>query len=108
MSGATGSFGAGNTDALNPSSPVGQLVHGMMRPVYPLPDEARRDGKELLKDKGCRWCGGLHVRACPRVKKMTFHTDGSTVLEVEFWAESEWSDANVVWPEDLEEAGDDE
>lgn len=31
---------------------------------------------------------------------MTFHPDGR-IAEVEFWADGQWSDAYVIWPEDV-------
>jgi len=55
--------------------------------------------------KGCSHCGGAHARACPRVRRMVFHPDGR-LAEVEFWAEGRWSDAHVLWPEDVAPAGD--
>lgn len=61
-------------------------------------------------DEACRHCGGIHVRACPRVKLMRFHPNGS-LAEVEFWQENQWSDDHVVWSDqipDLDEQADKE
>lgn len=55
----------------------------------------------------CVHCGGAHLRACPRVKRMSFDTAGK-IVEVEFWRENEWSDDNVIWPEDILEEDEDE
>lgn len=49
-----------------------------------------------LADK-CQHCGGLHLRACPRVRRMAFR-DGALV-EVEFW--DTWNTDDVAWPEDF-------
>jgi len=49
--------------------------------------------------KPCSHCGGRHVRACPRVKRMAWHPGGA-LAEVEFW--SEWSDAHVLWDDELD------
>lgn len=46
----------------------------------------------------CRHCGGVHDRACPRVKRMVFSPSGG-LLEVEFWAK--WDDGHVIYPEML-------
>lgn len=50
--------------------------------------------------KVCEHCGGLHARACPRVKKLVRHVDGSW-LEVEYWPDDQWPKTNVVFPERL-------
>ena len=104
MTSRDGSF-QGNISTINPNTPVGRMLRGTPQPRDPLSAEERRDGKQLLSSESCRWCGGLHARACPRVRKMSFHTDGTTVTEVEFWPENEWSDESIIWPEDLEETG---
>jgi len=68
-----------------------------------------REAAELfLDDEGklkpaCRHCGGMHVRACPRVKRLVF-SSGDGVGEVEFWPDGEWSEDDVVWPEEIVEA----
>jgi hypothetical protein len=50
----------------------------------------------------CVHCGGAHLRACPRVKRMTFHNDKS-LQEVEFWPAGQWPTENIIWPEDIME-----
>lgn len=56
---------------------------------------------QVAQIKPCTHCGGRHVRACPRVRRMGFHPNG-TLASVEFWAEGKWSDDHVFWPEDIE------
>lgn len=51
----------------------------------------------------CNHCGGRHARACPRVKRMEFHPNGS-LASVEFWAAGKWPEAEIIWQEDLAEA----
>lgn len=58
-------------------------------------------GEALRKLPPCQHCGGFHARACPRVKSMAFHPNGA-LAQVEFWADGRWTDANIVWPEDVE------
>lgn len=52
--------------------------------------------------RACAHCGGRHVRACPRVKRMAWHPGGA-LAEIEFWPDDQWSDAHVIWQEELEE-----
>ena len=52
----------------------------------------------------CSHCGGAHLRACPRIKRMVFHTSG-TLNEIEFWADGEWDTSNVLWPESIIDPG---
>jgi len=50
----------------------------------------------------CDWCGGIHQGQCPRIKKIVYHpNDDRQIREVEFWAENDWSRANIVFPEDV-------
>lgn len=60
------------------------------------PEEAKGyDGQPT-----CVHCGGYHLRACPRVKRLAFNADGA-VTEVEFWPPGQWPERDVVWPEDV-------
>lgn len=34
---------------------------------------------------------------------MTFHPDGK-LAEVEFWPDGQWSDAYIIWPEQVSDA----
>lgn len=65
-------------------------------------EEAADIRARFARGDACRHCGGLHPRSCPRVKRMAFHSNG-TLAEVEFWPDGEWSDENVIWPEELPE-----
>lgn len=56
--------------------------------------------KRFVNNEACQHCKGLHARACPRVKSMTFHNNGS-LASIEFWQDGEWSDNNVIWPEEV-------
>jgi hypothetical protein len=59
---------------------------------------------EEFQAQQCSHCGGAHVRACPRIKRMVFHTSG-TLSEIEFWPDGEWDKTNVLWPESIVERG---
>jgi hypothetical protein len=49
------------------------------------------------KDPTCAHCGGIHARACPRVKRMVFK--GDDIAEVEFW--KDWPQDDILWVEDV-------
>jgi len=69
-------------------------------PRKPTPEELK-----ILRDNRCDHCGGVHARACPRVKRLAFHPNGA-VAEVEFWRAGSWPEDQVVWLD--EEDNDDE
>lgn len=57
-------------------------------------------------DAPCRDCGGYHLRACPRIKRIQFVPSGSTAgerAEVEYWPPGTWEDSEIIWPEDVYE-----
>ena len=53
----------------------------------------------------CRWCGGLHERACNRVKRLEWATNGN-LLVAEFW--ETWEQPGAIWPEDAWDSDDSE
>lgn len=57
--------------------------------------------RDTLLKSVCAHCGGIHSHACPRVKRLQFSNDGSSVVEVEFWPEGRWDATRVKWIEDL-------
>lgn len=70
--------------------------------IVPDPDAIPADlAEQIARLKPCTHCGGRHTRACPRVRRMKFHPNG-TLAAVEFWPEGKWSDEHVIWPEDME------
>lgn len=48
--------------------------------------------EDLSQQSACTYCRGYHVRACPKLKRISFHSNGNTA-EVEFWppAEVDWT-----------------
>jgi len=65
-----------------------------------IPESDKAELRARFGTDACRWCGGLHQRECPRVKKIIFNpSDERQVREVEFWAE--WDRSTVLWPEDV-------
>lgn len=74
-----------------------------LRAQLPPPEpELTEEQRKALWDARCAHCGGSHLRACPRVKRIRFRGDGSTPLEVEFWAAGEWPTDDVTWLEDIQ------
>lgn len=51
----------------------------------------------------CQTCGGLHARACPRVRSVSYVTQGDKVLisQVTFWPDGKWSTDGIIWPDEL-------
>jgi hypothetical protein len=46
----------------------------------------------------CTDCGGYHLRACPRIKRLVLLGNGNRT-EVEYWAQ--WDESNTIYPEDV-------
>jgi hypothetical protein len=68
--------------------------------------EKDESGQTLFDREKCAHCGGLHLRACPRVKRLQFAERGQHVVEVEFWPPGQWPEDDVIWPEQVfEEEG---
>ena len=71
-------------------------------------DELPEEDRKLVRERFasgrdvCPHCGGLHLRACPRVRRMVFRK-ADEVGEVEFWPQSmiEWPEG-IIWPEEVE------
>lgn len=64
-------------------------------------EEAAKIRALFAAGKACKHCGGIHTRACPRVRRLVFQ--GDNLIEVEFWPEGRWSDEHIIWPEDVPE-----
>ena len=47
--------------------------------------------------KACADCGGIHQRACPRIKRLDLHPNGNRVGVTYFRS---FDDTGIVWPED--------
>jgi hypothetical protein len=62
---------------------------------------------QKIKDgdiKTCAHCAGIHARACPRVRKMTFV--GDEIREISFWRDDKYNNDDTIWPSDLQEVAD--
>lgn len=67
---------------------------GVLEPVDP------DDVPALARLKPCSHCGGHHVRACPRIKKMSWHPNAG-IASVEFWPDGKWPDKHVLFPDEI-------
>lgn len=47
----------------------------------------------------CPFCGGFHLRFCPRVQELELDPGTGRMKRVVYRADGEWSDEFVVWPE---------
>ena len=54
----------------------------------------------LFDTMACRYCGGVHAEACPRVKRIKFKSD-SKPEEIEFWPWGDWPEDRVIWDSEL-------
>ena len=53
-------------------------------------------------DQACEDCGGIHKRACPRIRRQVWLRTGAGAgerTEVEYWPPG-WDDTGVIWPEE--------
>jgi hypothetical protein len=68
-------------------------------PDRPLTNE---ETEALEANDACSWCGGHHVRACPRVKKMEWTLVGGVprMTGIEFWPDSEVNWDHVVFTDE--------
>ena len=68
----------------------------------PLTRQEKLDAREIFAaGQACIDCGGIHQRACPRIKRQVWLRVGAGAgerTEVEYW--QEYSDEGVIWPED--------
>lgn len=65
----------------------------------------RREIFTSRPDSPCEHCGGYHLRACGRVKRIALYGNGNT-QEIEYWGDSQWDQGEVIWPEDAFEEDD--
>lgn len=60
-------------------------------------------GLTVFEGRQCRHCGGVHSRACPRIRRMRY-TDSGNLAEVEYFPAGMWAqdaETYVIWPEML-------
>lgn len=69
-----------------------------------LTDPEVEEAWEAYLSRRCQHCGGAHARACPRVRSLTWHPNG-TLAGVEFWPADRWPQADIMWPEQLPPRG---
>ena len=55
----------------------------------------------FARGEACPDCGGIHQRACPRIRRQVWLRTGAGAgerTEVEYWAE--YDQTGIIWPED--------
>jgi hypothetical protein len=80
--------------------------------VSELTAQERFDARQILEGKvkgrePCVHCGGLHLRACRRLKRAEWHSDG-TLLKAWYWKDGQWDESEIVWPEDIYDEAEEE
>lgn len=78
---------------------------GWSLPASPEPlkltaDERKGYREQFAAGKACVHCGGLHLRACPRIRRIVMRNK-EEISEVEFWPDASWPKTEVVFPEDF-------
>lgn len=61
--------------------------------------------EQFERGLNCVHCGGLHLRACPRVRRIVFKGNDNSIAEVEFWRDGAWPKDDIIWPEDVYDDG---
>lgn len=79
----------------------------MTQPETPTSDTTAPDPRDLDRLRAttprCSHCGGWHLRACPRVRTLTYHTSGQ-LASVTFW--KRWPTDHVLFDDEPENGGD--
>lgn len=70
------------------------------------PEDKERLRTEIFSERPgkCDDCGGYHLRACPRVKRLVLIGEGQSVgnrVEVEYWPPGQYDDSMVTYPEEV-------
>jgi len=69
------------------------------------PEDKEHLRSEIFKERpaeACSDCGGYHLRACPRIKRLVLIGEGQSVgnrVEVEYWPD--WNESNTTYPEEV-------
>jgi hypothetical protein len=79
---------------------------GGLVPEFPprprLTAQQKEDARKLLEEgAGCVHCGGIHGRACPRLKRIRW--DGGKPVEAVYWRDGSWPTDSILFPEDVAE-----
>jgi hypothetical protein len=80
---------------------VSKVVHLVPPKAEPDKESVTKEEYDELVKARCIHCGGVHLMACPRVKRIRFSPGGQTPAEVEFWADGEWPKDRVKWLEEI-------
>lgn len=82
-----------------------------------LSKEQRVEAQQVFDSQGqCGSCGGLHSRACPRVKRIHQRFSETKGLqsrelietEIEYFEHGKWPTEDIIFPEDAYEDSDDD
>ena len=62
------------------------------------PEQKAIARQKFADGEACVFCGGFHLRFCPRVRELELDGDGRP-KRIVYWQEGSWSDEHVIWPE---------
>lgn len=78
--------------------------------------QSRRDAQDIFEGRNpnrspCEHCGGVHARACPRIKReqITYDYNVNTSVTqitgrtVSYWPPGTWETDDIIFPEDVYE-----
>ena len=64
----------------------------------PLTPAEKRDAQQIFAaGNACPDCGGIHQRACPRIKRLELHPNGNRIGVTYF---KRYDDTGIIWPDD--------
>lgn len=95
---------------VTPGDYDGLSYWNFLKEIMPPPSEVLTEEERLNvlghfeAGETCKHCRGIHSRACPRVKSLTYHGDGA-LAKVEFWEDDKWPKDNVLFLDSPEITG---
>ena len=73
----------------------------MTEDLAELTPEERAGYRDMFDTKqACTHCGGLHLRACRRVRSLEMR-NREEIASVKFWQDGKWDETGIIWPEDV-------
>lgn len=61
-----------------------------------------KEAEDTTKKPWCEHCGGFHLSACPRVRRMEFR--GGEIVSVEFWPDGMYDKSEMYTQFEVAEA----
>lgn len=71
-------------------------LKALQPPEQMTPEERALVLEYFEKGEACGDCGGVHNRACPRVRSRSYHENG-TPKSVDYWPDGQWPQDTVIF-----------